>query len=78
MTGMRKCPACATYTLKEKCPACGAPSANPHPAKFSPKDPYGKYRRMMKSEAEGANATEGPAPIGREGAEGKEKEKELK
>jgi H/ACA ribonucleoprotein complex subunit 3 len=52
MTGMRKCPACATYTLKEKCPACGAPSANPHPAKFSPKDPYGKYRRMMKSEAE--------------------------
>ncbi len=41
---MRKCTKCSRYTLKEACPACGAPTRIPHPAKFSPEDKYAKYR----------------------------------
>ncbi|MDI6889060.1 MAG: RNA-protein complex protein Nop10 [Methanocellales archaeon] len=44
---MRKCE-CGTYTLKDTCPSCGKKTRNPLPPSFSPKDPYGKYRRMMK------------------------------
>ena len=36
------------YTLKEKCPACGKPTATAGPAKYSPEDRYGKYRRQLK------------------------------
>jgi len=39
------------YTLKDSCPACGAPCVNPAPARFSPDDHYGQYRRRMKKEA---------------------------
>jgi H/ACA ribonucleoprotein complex subunit 3 len=42
---IRRCPADGTYTLKPVCPACGEPTGTPHPARFSPQDPYGKYRR---------------------------------
>ncbi len=46
---LRKCIKCGEYTLhQDKCPYCGGPIRNPHPAKFSPEDKYGKYRRMLK------------------------------
>ncbi|MCD6096038.1 MAG: RNA-protein complex protein Nop10 [Thermoprotei archaeon] len=46
---LRKCIKCGEYTLRrDKCPYCGGPLKNPHPAKFSPEDKYGKYRRELK------------------------------
>ncbi len=48
---MKKCKSCVTYTMKEKCPTCGGVTVSPHPPKFSPADPYGKYRRALKKEA---------------------------
>ena len=36
------------YTLKESCPACGKATASPGPAKYSPEDRYGQYRRKLK------------------------------
>ncbi len=47
---IRKCPTCVVYTLKAKCAACGTATTLAKPAKFSPEDPYGTYRRMMKKE----------------------------
>lgn len=41
-----KCPSCLRYSLRKKCPKCGAETKDPHPPKFSPEDKYGKYRRM--------------------------------
>ncbi len=46
-----KCTACSRYTLKEICPLCGAPAIITKPARFSPEDPYGKYRRAIAQEA---------------------------
>jgi len=44
-----KCLQCGRYTIdKGRCPYCGGALKNPHPAKFSPEDKYGKYRRMLK------------------------------
>jgi H/ACA ribonucleoprotein complex subunit 3 len=48
---LRVCPACHRYTLKSACPACGAVSRSPHPARFSPQDRWGKYRRALLAEA---------------------------
>ncbi|MDD5110922.1 MAG: RNA-protein complex protein Nop10 [Candidatus Altiarchaeota archaeon] len=47
---MKKCTSCGTYTLKAECPACGKIAASPHPARYSPNDKYGEYRRRMKKE----------------------------
>ncbi|MCI4363358.1 MAG: RNA-protein complex protein Nop10 [Thermoplasmata archaeon] len=44
---LRVCRACHRYTLRERCPDCRAPSQNPHPARFSPEDRYGRYRRAL-------------------------------
>jgi H/ACA ribonucleoprotein complex subunit 3 len=44
---LRVCRACARYTFKDACPDCGAPTRTPHPARFSPGDRYGKYRRLL-------------------------------
>jgi len=48
---MKKCKSCGTFTFKDKCSACGGNTTVPHPPRFSPLDPYGKYRRMLKKEA---------------------------
>ena len=48
MPGLLKCLACKVYTLHEVCPRCGARTGFPGPAKFSPEDPYGSYRRKLK------------------------------
>ena len=45
-----KCQGCEAYALKGKCPKCGAKAVSPIPAKYSPEDPYGKYRREAKKE----------------------------
>jgi len=43
-----KCQNCGTYTMKGKCPDCKGKAVNIIPAKFSPEDKYGKYRRAGK------------------------------
>lgn len=45
-----KCTKCNTYTLKKKCSKCDSETAAPIPAKYSPEDNYGKYRRIAKKE----------------------------
>lgn len=35
------------YTFEEKCPECGGDTAPAAPARFSPHDPYGSYRRAL-------------------------------
>jgi len=50
---MRVCREDRTYTLREVCPRCGAATVAPLPARYSPEDRYGKYRRRLKRE--GAN-----------------------
>ncbi len=47
---MRYCKKCRSYTLEERCRKCGAETITPHPPRFSPQDPYGKYRRKLKME----------------------------
>ena len=48
---MKKCKLCSAYTFKDVCPKCGGPAIAPHPPRFSPLDPYGKYRRILKKQA---------------------------
>jgi H/ACA ribonucleoprotein complex subunit 3 len=50
---LKKCKSCGVYTLKDVCPSCGGQAISPNPPKFSPLDPYGKYRRMLKNQTEG-------------------------
>jgi len=45
---LRFCKACDDYTLKQSCPRCGKPARPNRPAKFSPEDHYGEYRRKLK------------------------------
>ena len=47
---IRKCANCGAYTLKESCMRCGGKTFHVRPARFSPEDRYGKYRRMMKAQ----------------------------
>ena len=56
---LKKCSSCGKYTLKEQCPDCGTETISPRPAKFSPHDPYGKYRRQLKREALGMGKKNG-------------------
>jgi H/ACA ribonucleoprotein complex subunit 3 len=52
---IRKCPRCASYTLKYSCEKCKVPTINAHPAKYSPDDKYARYRiadRYNQSEEE--------------------------
>lgn len=44
------CQKCKAYTMKQVCPKCGTKTIQKKPAKFSPEDPYGKYRRKAKKE----------------------------
>jgi len=56
---MRKCSSCGRYTLKDRCPDCGGEIVSPHPPRFSPDDPYGKYRRQLKREVLGIGEKNG-------------------
>lgn len=42
------CRTCRRYTLQPLCPVCNEATTTPHPARFSPEDPYGEYRRRLK------------------------------
>ena len=42
------CGACDAFTMDEKCPKCGGQALSTIPAKFSPEDKWGKYRRLAK------------------------------
>lgn len=42
------CRTCERYTLQAKCPVCAKATTTPHPARFSPEDAYGEYRRKLK------------------------------
>ncbi len=44
------CKGCQIYTLKQNCPKCGKKTQTIKPAKFSPEDRFGKYRRKAKNE----------------------------
>jgi len=64
---MRRCPSCREYTLAEACPRDGARTLDPRPAKFSPDDPYGVYRRKLRrldASRQSAGAGRGPAKPG--------------
>jgi H/ACA ribonucleoprotein complex subunit 3 len=54
---LRVCRSCARYSLRAKCPECGEPTRTPHPARFSPGDRYGKYRRMLTEAARPGTGT---------------------
>ena len=45
---MAYCKACADYTLQSPCPRCGGKTVQNTPAKFSPEDTYGEYRRRLR------------------------------
>lgn len=44
---LRVCRTCQRYTFRESCPTCHTATRTPHPARFSPGDRWGKYRRML-------------------------------
>ncbi|MGA7924256.1 MAG: RNA-protein complex protein Nop10 [Thermoplasmata archaeon] len=44
---LRVCRGCQRYTLKLTCPSCKGATRTPHPARFSPQDRYGAYRRLL-------------------------------
>lgn len=48
MKHILKCKSCGKFTLNEGC-LCGGEAISPRPPKYSPQDPYGKYRREVKS-----------------------------
>ncbi|MCK4270108.1 MAG: RNA-protein complex protein Nop10 [Methanogenium sp.] len=45
---IRRCPQDGTYRLSFSCPECGSDTRIAHPARFSPEDKYGSYRRRVK------------------------------
>ncbi len=42
---IRKCAGCGRYTLSYDCPVCGERTIIPVPARYSPDDRMGEYRR---------------------------------
>ena len=44
------CKNCKKYSMQKICTICGKENQTPKPAKFSPLDKYGKYRRLYKKE----------------------------
>ncbi|MFT4303659.1 MAG: nucleolar RNA-binding Nop10p family protein [Candidatus Woesearchaeota archaeon] len=42
------CPKCSIYTLERKCKKCSGDTYEPKPAKYSPEDKFGDYRRKAK------------------------------
>ncbi len=48
---LRRCPDCDRYTLDEVCLNCGRSTERAGPARYSPEDRYGQYRRALKKEA---------------------------
>jgi H/ACA ribonucleoprotein complex subunit 3 len=53
---IRVCGGCRRYTLKALCPECGGATRTSHPARFSPQDRWGKYRRALLAQVAGETA----------------------
>jgi H/ACA ribonucleoprotein complex subunit 3 len=66
---LKRCTKCQEYTLQDACPRCGAAAKPNRPAKFSPEDQYGEYRRKLKR----LDASETKAEDDRKGAEAERK-----
>jgi H/ACA ribonucleoprotein complex subunit 3 len=49
---MMRCGACNRYTMEQECPVCKGPVERRAPARYSPQDRFGKYRRRLTEEAE--------------------------
>jgi len=49
MKHLLKCLPCNSYTLKEACAVCHAPTVLAIPPRYSPDDKYGDYRRKVKA-----------------------------
>lgn len=45
-----KCSNCNTYTMESLCKSCNTKTITSKPAKYSPEDRYGHYRRLAKME----------------------------
>jgi H/ACA ribonucleoprotein complex subunit 3 len=45
------CKDCDLFTLKKECPSCQAKTLSTKPAKYSPEDKYGEYRRRAKQQS---------------------------
>ncbi|MBI2106547.1 nucleolar RNA-binding Nop10p family protein [Candidatus Woesearchaeota archaeon] len=43
-----KCNKCSKYTLKKTCDICSSQTLSTKPAKYSPEDPYGRWRLKYK------------------------------
>ena len=48
MSQILYCKKCKSYTLDEICDKCKVKTIAKKPAKFSPQDRYGEYRRKLK------------------------------
>jgi len=48
MKHIMKCSQCGNYTMKAVCSKCNGKCYEAKPAKYSPEDKYGKYRRIAK------------------------------
>jgi H/ACA ribonucleoprotein complex subunit 3 len=62
---LRRCPGCGGYTLEDKCFHCGGPTERAGPARYSPEDHYGSYRRALKRQGRGRatkDPDQGPEP----------------
>ena len=55
---LRRCPACEEYTPENQCNRCGWTTERAGPARYSPEDRYGAYRRALKKEAREGTRTD--------------------
>ncbi len=53
MVSLYYCKYCDEYTLQNRCPRCNEKTIINHPARFSPQDRYGTYRRTLKRQQKG-------------------------
>ena len=49
-TEILECGECKTYTLNKECTKCKTKTITNKPARFSPEDKYGHYRRLAKND----------------------------
>ena len=47
---MKRCKKCGEYTLQDICPEFNVKTGVIFPARYSPQDKYGKYRRLLKKQ----------------------------
>lgn len=68
---LKRCTGCREYTLQDTCPRCGAKAKPNRPAKFSPEDNFGEYRRKLKKldAAKGAGNSDSERVAGKQAAD---------